>query len=266
MVEDSQKPSFYNATFPRLSGSPLVPLPYLRYEMFNRNLNKYKDAIDSNKDPVERLDIFLEALYAAGHDLVEDPHEAVVGFKLLLIANTPYPRLPWQIPPKEVPSEEQKEKKRLAHEDIEFVDNLNYEGSDVARIVSALSSRYHWTADYILGTLTAYEVAIWMQEALVEEDDQKNWQYMLADVGFKKEGDKLVKQDLPKPFWRIGKPVRKTAARPIPAKMRPTGYIIDYTKDPKGQAYEVPLEEGQTDPNSVAKAKVSSMFNNSQVT
>lgn len=256
MEEDSQKPNFYEATFPRLSGSPLVPLPYLRYEMFNRHLNRYKDAIDLNKDPVERLDIFLEALYVGSHDLVDDPHVAVIDFKLLLIANTPYPRLPWQKAPNELIESDKKERERLEHEDIEFTKGLEYEGSNIARVVSTLSSRYHWSADYILNTLTAYEVAIWMQEALIEEDDEKGWQYLLAEVGFKKEGDKYVKQPLPKPFWRTGKPIRKSPVRRVPSKMRPTGYVIDYTKDPKGQAYEVPLDEGQTDPDFVTQAKV----------
>lgn len=89
----------------------------------------------------------------------------------------------------------------------------DYPGRNWAWVVHKLASRYGWTRDYIF-SLYPEEAAVYLQEILVSEQDEKEWQYSLSELAYVY--DSVTKrsrfQPLARPSWMLNyelpKPVR----------------------------------------------------------
>lgn len=79
-------------------------------------------------------------------------------------------------------------------------DSWDYEGREIARVVHMLARTYNWTRSYILNELYAEEIYCYLQEILLDDYNEKEFQYSLSEVGFDKKGKKK-----PFPSLRWGK-------------------------------------------------------------
>jgi hypothetical protein len=102
-----------------------------------------------------------------------------------------------------------------------------YQHRGLANWVAEIAARYGWTADYILDELSPEEAACYLQEAIIQEYDDKEFMYKLSEVAYKMEGKgKSAKSryiPFPKPSWMAQKApkllIRKT--------WYPQGNVID---------------------------------------
>jgi hypothetical protein len=158
-------------------------------------------------------------------DLVSDGHEPeLTDLPILLVAlslvNPPLPKVAWLDSPDD----------RRPKEDIVLEDSTDYEGREVAWFVSILASRFGWSHRDILYDMTYAEACCYVQEALIGEHNDREYEYMLAEVGFVKHGDEYVKEPFPELPWRTKRPVRQVVpVMKVPKKFQPDGVIIDLT-------------------------------------
>lgn len=103
----------------------------------------------------------------------------------------------------------------------------DYQHRGLASWVSLMASHFGWTADYILNDLSPEEAACYLQEAIIQEYDDKEFAYRLSDVAYKLEGKgknaKAKYIPFPKPSW-MGKRIPKLL---VPKKWYPQGNVID---------------------------------------
>jgi hypothetical protein len=137
------------------------------------------------------------------------------------------PLMAWQQPEPADP------KKPPILKPITIKDNLGYDGREVVAMVTLLASVYGWTHMHILHEMTAYEVAIYAQEAMLHDHERRDWQYMLSEVGFKKSGDDYVKQPLsPLPWIKKEFEYDKSTLTPVPERFMPGGDIYGLRMNP----------------------------------
>ncbi len=138
----------------------------------------------------------------------------------LALTNPPLPKVAWLESPED----------NRPKEDIVLVDSTDYEGREIAWFVSVLASRFGWSHKSILYDMTYAEACCYVQEALIAEHDDREYAYMLADVGFVKRGDETVKEPFPDLPWRTKRPVRQVMpTMKVPKKYQPDGVVIDLT-------------------------------------
>jgi hypothetical protein len=103
----------------------------------------------------------------------------------------------------------------------------DYEHRGLASWVAGLAAHYGWTAGYVLEELSPEEAACYLQEALIQDHEDKEFQYKLSEVAYKIEGKgnsartKLI--PFPKPGWMA----KKMPAVRIPKTWVPQGNVID---------------------------------------
>jgi len=169
-----------------------------------RRKHDYKDAVSLTLSYVAlATGLDIEAVQAK-------PSEVLINFHILAALNRVSDALPFMLV-----------EKSKAEYDYE------YQHRGLASWVSKLSARYGWTSEYILDELSPEEAACYLQEALIQDYEDKEFSYRLSEVAYKIVGkgksarSKYV--DFPKPSW-MGEKVRKIL---IPKAWLPQGNIIE---------------------------------------
>jgi len=245
------KPNFFDASMVRLTGGSY--LPALKFVRLHDLIDGYAKEREGPSDPVKLYDFLMKIM-----DLLELPvteQGLFVDFNNAVRSNPKPPKLAWQQKPLE-------EQKKEEHEDIILKNRVDFPGRYLANMVAIISSEFSWTADYILHTLTYYEVCIYYQEALLREHERHEWEYTLAsDIGVEKRGSDYIKKPFPKPGWMGVEAVRvRKPGKPLPIRFRPTGVIVDYANDPRGVSYYVPPEEENVSNSTEGQAKDNRSF------
>lgn len=160
----------------------------------------------------ETVDRMMEWLhFATGFSeswLVEqDPIELAEVFSILVGLNVPKDNLPWM---SHVPAGSKES-------------TADYQNRRLAALVHLLASEYHWSEDYILD-LPPEAVWCYIQEILISNHDQREWEYNLSQVGFDKQGNKKEYPGLP---WE--RPRDPVSTVSIPDFIKPKGVVVDLT-------------------------------------
>ena len=124
-------------------------------------------------------------------------------------------------------------------------DNVNYDGREIAWIVSLLASTFSWTASHILDDLSYAEAIAYVQEAMLENHHREEFFYNLSEVGFRKSGDDYVKVPYPSLHWIKKKRVNNSDNIKTPKEHMPDGVIVDFSKyadTGEVSRYEIPKE------------------------
>jgi hypothetical protein len=136
--------------------------------------------------------------------------EILIAFTILVAFNKTMDTLPFMLV----------EKSKTEHE-------YEYQHRGLASWVAMIAARYGWTADYILNELSPEEAACYLQEAILQDYEDKEFMYRLSDVAYKLEGKgksaRTKYVPLSKPSW-MGKKMPKVF---IPKAWLPQGNVID---------------------------------------
>lgn len=179
----------------------------------------------SDEDPQAKVDAILGILDLALVDKTKTimTNEVVDVISAILEMNPEFPPLAWQV------GRDDNGKKKQELIELQSTIDL-YEGRYLAKITALLASTFGWSADYVLRELTGYEVAFFVQEALLVDHARREWDYMLADVGFKKEGDEYKKQPFSPLLWmtKVPKAASEKMREKINPRYLPDGHIVDF--------------------------------------
>jgi len=247
MIDSS--PNFYDATTKHekqvkvgggiVTARTLSCLPFTKLGLLREKLGQL---ILDKGDPTTRATIVWEMLNLGyGGDVEKlDTLDSLPALSALMNINQIPPKLAWQKykPPKE--------KIKNA---IEMIPEINYEGRDLAWVVTLLSTVFGWTSYHVLYELTYYEVACYVQEAMLIQHQQQEFQYTLSsEVGVKKVGSEYVKEPYPQLSWAVGRPRLNPEAPKgkLPAWAAPDGVVIDFTQyrqTGEVSQYEVAVEK-----------------------
>ena len=108
----------------------------------------------------------------------------------------------------------------------------DYSGRFVATWVTRLARMYGWTADYILGNLFPEEAACYLQEAEIQEFNEREFRYSLSELAYTY--DKGTKRSryvpLKRPGWMVAKKEKEDEKVSIPKRFIPQGVVIDLEK------------------------------------
>jgi len=103
----------------------------------------------------------------------------------------------------------------------------DYENRALANWVARLAGHYSWTADYVLNELMPEEAACYMQEAIIQDYEDKEFLYRLSEVAYKVEGTgksaRAKYVPFPKPSWMD----RKIPKIMVPKTWMPQGNVIE---------------------------------------
>ena len=170
-----------------------------------RRKHNYGDAVSLTFDYIAlATGLDIEAVGQA------KPSEVLINFHIFAALNRVSDALPFMLV-----------EKSKAEYDYE------YQHRGLASWVSKLSAHYGWTSEYILDKLSPEEAACYLQEALIQDYEDKEFSYRLSEVAYKIEGKGKSARSkyipFPKPSWMGGK-VRKVL---IPKAWVPQGNVIE---------------------------------------
>lgn len=138
------------------------------------------------------------------------PFEVLIGFTILVALNEAGDALPFMLV----------EKSKTEYK-------YDYKHRGLAGWVSRLSAHYGWTAEYILDELTPEEAACYLQEAIIQDYEDKEFLYNLSDASTKVVGRgrsaRAQHVPFPKPSW-MGKKMPKIM---VPKVWYPQGNVIE---------------------------------------
>ncbi len=240
------KPSFYEANqrkqkTVKLGGQSIQVetlsfLPHVIFENKRSKLVVEMDKVDS--DPKIVFERMIELLDCTGVDwrkaTLEELPDLVEAF---IVVNQLPPLLAWQLPTKNTA----KKKEEVTLESI-----ANYEGMEVTGLAARLCSVFSWSLDDIFYKMTWYAVNCFFQEAMIIEHQRREFEYNLAQVGFKKVGDNYEKVPFPELPWTAKTKLvlpDKIKNIKIPEKYLPSGVVVDLSKwaeTGKIQTYTIP--------------------------
>jgi len=105
----------------------------------------------------------------------------------------------------------------------------DYNGRFVATWVTRLARMYGWSADHILESLLPEEAACYLQEAAIQEFDEREFIYRLSDVAYRYDKTSKTSRYVPlrRPGWMLEPKEAEVEAIKIPRKFIPTGVVID---------------------------------------
>lgn len=102
-----------------------------------------------------------------------------------------------------------------------------YDNRALANWVSILAHHYGWTTKHILDHLTPEEVACYMQEALLQDHEDKEFMYKLSDAAYTTVGKgssaRTKYVPFPRPPWMAKEPPKIR----IPKSWIPQGNVIE---------------------------------------
>jgi len=105
--------------------------------------------------------------------------------------------------------------------------NYDYENRGLANWVSRLSAHYGWTSEYVLGELTPEEAACYLQEAIIQDHEDKEFLYSLSDASVKIIGKgehaRAQRVPFPRPSWMA----KKLPKIMVPRAWYPQGNVIE---------------------------------------
>lgn len=136
--------------------------------------------------------------------------EIMLGFTMLVALNRPSDVLPFMLV-------------KRSKEEYDY----DYKHRGLADWVSTLSAHYGWTSEYVLEHLSPEEATCYLQEALIQDYEDKEFMYRLSEVAYKIEGKgksaRAKYVPFPKPSWMA----RKIPSLRVPKAWYPQGNVID---------------------------------------
>lgn len=137
--------------------------------------------------------------------------EIMLGFTMLVALNKPSDVLPFMLV-------------KRSKEEYDY----DYKHRGLADWVATLSAHYGWTSEYVLDNLSPEEASCYLQEALIQDYEDKEFAYRLSfDVAYKLEGKGKSARyryiPFPKPSWMA----RKIPSFRVPKAWYPQGNVID---------------------------------------
>ena len=162
----------------------------------------------------ETVDRVMEWLhFATGFSEIwleeQNPIELAEVFSILIELNAPKDGLPWMT---HIPAGVKES-------------TADYQNRRLAAIVHLLASQYHWSEDNIL-ELPPEAVWCYIQEILISNHEQREWEYNLSERGFDKQGNK---KEYPQLVWE--RKLDPKDGAPVPDFIKPKGVVVDLTKE-----------------------------------
>lgn len=194
---------------------PVVKLKFGKYSLLKRLQKMFVDT----ENRQEKLNLIFRMF-----DLLEisaDLHEPAL-LPLLLNENTRVNQVAmlfaWQ-------------KETKAPERMEIVEDIGYEGREIAFVTGILADAFGWSVDVVLELLPE-EVAAYVQEALLALHRREEFFYNLSDAGVEKQGSDFRKVPYPKLPWIESKIEinRSVKGEKVDPRFEPDGVIVDLTK------------------------------------
>lgn len=218
---------FYEATEPRSTEITIAGEPHRierarlgRFFRLGELYRKYQEAlIEQNGRSIDHLFDYLVLASGIGRKAWENstPLEFASGFLRLVELNRAQLNLP-------LFSDSRKREEKI----------YDYNGRFIATWVTRLARMYGWTAEYILDGLFPEEVMAYLQEAEIQEFNEREFAYSLSEMAYVY--DKATKKSryvpLKRPGWMFEKkPKEAKGEEPkIPSRFIPQGVVIDLEK------------------------------------
>jgi len=138
------------------------------------------------------------------------PSEILIGFIILLALNRAGDALPFML---------------VEQSKTEY--NYDYENRGLANWVSRLAAHYGWTSAYVLNELTPEEAACYLQEAIIQDYESKEFLYNLSDKSYKIIGKGESARAQHVPFWKPSWMGKKLPKIMVPRSWYPQGNVIE---------------------------------------
>ena len=105
----------------------------------------------------------------------------------------------------------------------------DYNGRFIATWVARLARIYGWTAEYVLENLFPEETVCYLQEAALQEFDEREFVYSLSELSYRYDKSSKTSKYIPlrKPGWMLERREIKGEKIEIPKRFIPQGVVVD---------------------------------------